>query len=427
MRKTRYSYAQRVELNKWFARSHDVLDASHESSYEHDEDHHTTGSTGSKTGLIVGIVVGLSLGVLILVLLYIRRRSIPYVRNWRFPWLSQPDDKDILTRRNTRNANQKFLWKHDDLESRSSTSMEYQTVLTRPIASPRVTENPWPRLKRLSRRRSRGVQEIIGTSKRPFATQPEQSPSSVPSFPLKTETSQSIITNDNEISTDYTNNQTELPRKKQFPESSWLILSPSKSDDQTNIETISRPETARTSRVTIPSYYYQYYRKYFDRDNYRVQSQQYPESRFSTSRDSDMISFGRPSMVLSSYQKRGTFSTIRPASSVTSKTLSQNYKDPLTPMSADPNFAYFEFDVHVLQKPKQVVVPARRNKSMDTNDESIIQRDKKNGHAPAASIATVSTAPIFRQHPGDEVDLESAARVGRVRSSLLNGLIVHRN
>lgn len=228
----------------------------------------------------------------------------------------------------------------------------------------------------------------------------------------------------------------ELPQKDRakFPESSWLSLTPDKLDEQIDVETAGRPSTARTSRVTIPSYYYHYYRKYFDRDSYRVQSQYYPESRLS----SDLISYRDRSSRASIYTKRGTTSTRHQRISTLGKPLvpdknfiNNDEKDPSEPITdQDSNLAYFEFDIHLPDKPKQAILPPhpplasrRSRRSMDTYGSHHQSRKKKNRQT-ASSIATVSTAPIFRQHPGEEVDLESMGRVGRVRSSVLSGLIV---
>lgn len=226
----------------------------------------------------------------------------------------------------------------------------------------------------------------------------------------------------------------ELPQKDmaKLPESSWLLLSPHNSDEQIDVESAVRPGTARTSRVTIPSYYYHYYRKYFDRESYRVQSQYYPESRLS----SDLISYRDRSSGISIHQRRGT-STNHERISTLSKPLVPDKgfidKDVSEPsIDQDPRLAYFEFDIHLPNKPKQAILPpppasaARKSRrSMDTyrSSQQYYNRKKKNRQT-ASSIATVSTAPIFRQHPGEEVDLESMGRVGRVRSSLLSGLIV---
>lgn len=229
-----------------------------------------------------------------------------------------------------------------------------------------------------------------------------------------------------------------LPQKDEtkLPESSWLSLTPDNLDEQIDVETAVRPSTARTSRVTIPSYYYHYYRKYFDRDNYRVPSQYYPESRLS----SDFISSRDRSSRTSIYTKRGTSTRRHERISTLSKpfvpdkNFTDNEKDPSEPPTdQDSNLAYFEFDIHPPNKPKQAILPppaaARRNRrSMDTYRSSqqqyYHQSRKKRNRQTGSSIATVSTAPIFRQHPGEEVDLESMGRVGRVRSSLLSGLIV---
>jgi hypothetical protein len=222
----------------------------------------------------------------------------------------------------------------------------------------------------------------------------------------------------------------ELPQKDKpkLPESSWLLLTPDNSDEQIDVETAGRPGTARTSRVTIPSYYYHYYRKYFDRDSYRVKSQYYPESRLS----SDLISYRDRSSRASIYQNRGT-STHHERISAHSKPLVPDKsfidKEPSEPLTdQDPNLAYFEFDVQLPHKPKQAILPpppARRSRrSMDTYGSHQDQSRKKKNRQTASSIATVSTAPIFRQHPGEQVDLESMGRVGRVRSSVLSGLIV---
>jgi hypothetical protein len=222
----------------------------------------------------------------------------------------------------------------------------------------------------------------------------------------------------------------EIPQKNkpQMPESSWLLLSPDNSDEQLDIETAGRPGTARTSRVTIPSYYYHYYRKYFDRDSYRVQSQYYPESPLS----SDLISYRDRSSRTSIYPKRSTsthhdrISTLsKPLVPEKSNNVNIDSSEPLT--DQDPNLAYFEFDIHLPHKPKQVVLPPSRRsrRSIDTYGSQQYQGSrKKKNRQTASSIATVSTAPIFRQHPGEEVDLESMGRVGRVRSSVLSGLIV---
>lgn len=236
--------------------------------------------------------------------------------------------------------------------------------------------------------------------------------------------------------------QPALPQKDRakLPESSWLSLTPDNLDEQIDIETAVRPSTARTSRVTIPSYYYHYYRKYFDRDNYRVPSQYYSESRLS----SDLISYRDRSSRASIYTKRGTSTRHKRISTlskplVPDKNSIDNEKDPSEPpKDQDSNLAYFEFDIHSSHKPNQAILPpppaaaaaARRSRRsmMDTYGSSqqqyYYQSRKKRNRQTASSIATVSTAPIFRQHPGEEVDLESMGRVGRVRSSLLNGLIV---
>lgn len=291
------------------------------------------------------------------------------------------------------------------------------------------------RLEKFRRRKSHGIKEMISvTAPTEFSVlqQEQQQLSPVHAYRPDTKSVRSSIISDVDTLPDL-KLRPELPQKEraQLPESSWLLLTPDNPDEQIDVETAGRPGTARTSRVTIPSYYYHYYRKYFDRDSYRVQSQYYPESRLS----SDLISYRDRSSRTSIYQKQGvsiyheTISTIHKPPVPDKGFIDKDPSEP--PTDQDLNLAYFEFDIHLPDKPKQAILPppapaARRSRrSMDTYRSSQkYQSRKKKNRQTASSIATVSTAPIFRQHPGEEVDLESMGRVGRVRSSVLSALIV---
>ncbi|KAE8552037.1 hypothetical protein EYB25_005928 [Talaromyces marneffei] len=371
-------------VNNRFSRSDNVLDTTVAGSYEYieargnDDPEH-----GYETGVIVGVVVFAFIGAFVFVLLYLRRRPGSQTRNWCFPKV---------------NINKKL------------------------------------RTEKLQRRKSHGIKEMIriSASTEFSALQPEQqqwSPVHVYRPNLKSARSSTI----SEVNT-VTDPKTRpgLPQKyrAKFPESSWLTLTPNNLDRQLDVETAGRPATARTSRVTIPSYYYHYYRKHLDQDSYRVQSQSYPESQFS----SDLMSYRDRSSRGSIYQKRGnsTHHERTPTLSqplVADRNFINDDKNPSKPPAdLDPNLAYFEFDIQLPHKPKQAIHPpsSRRSRgSMDTYESYIqYQGRRKKNRQTASSIATVSTAPIFRQHPGDEVDLESLSRVGRARSSLLNGLII---
>lgn len=286
----------------------------------------------------------------------------------------------------------------------------------------------------LRRRKSHGIKEMISVTERAqiFALQQEQQQfSSVKAHRPDTKSTRASIISDVDTLPGL-NHQPEILQKGRadIPESSWLLLSPAISDEKVDIETAGRPVTARTSRVTIPSYYYRYYRKYFDRDNYRVQSQYYPEQRLS----SGLISYRDRS---SSVTQRQSTSKQYEGVSINSEPLvtDKNLYDRDTSgqnelIDQDPRLAYFEFDIHLPHKTNQAILPpppaARGRRSMDTyrSSQQYHQSRRNQNRQTASSIATVSTAPIFRQHPGEEVDLGLVGRVGRIRSSVLSGLIV---
>jgi hypothetical protein len=67
--------------------------------------------------------------------------------------------------------------------------------------------------------------------------------------------------------------------------------------------------------------------------------------------------------------------------------------------------------------PKTVNVEGNR---LSQPAKAMVMRSSR--HISAGSINTVSTLPVFREHPGDEVDI-GQSRVGRIRSSSLRQLL----
>lgn len=204
--------------------------------------------------------------------------------------------------------------------------------------------------------------------------------------------------------------------KAMLTESSWLLLSPS--DDSDSLNETSRTPTistinlksevqtlARSSLVTIPSYYYNYHRKYLSQANSRAQSQYYPESidkRTLASQESGLNS--------SKDIHKWADSHIREAKQPNANSLYLEDDDK-------------DIDIHAFYRlptqPSEAAFPAaKRNRNLHGS------RHKHKKRHTVSSIATVSTATIFKQHPGDEVDLGSSSRVGRIRSSLLSGISV---
>lgn len=339
------------------------------------------------------ILVGLFLGAFVLGMLYLRRR--PKDR-------SHSRYRGLLTtweRRVAYNNKQEEPFQNPQVycycDAGLPTTQKSQTSLMGYIKTlPNMATRIWPRVKRLRKRKSLGIKEIISIeTPNKSVSQKQEHP--LPQPPYMTTPPPPVLSKTPTITSPRSTVQLaetspQVLEKQQINpmQSSWLLLSPNEPDDQADAKTIHSRGTNRTSMVTIPYYYYRYYNEFINRDNNRIQSQQFPP------------------------QKRPP--PLRPVSSI-SKSLLEDPKSSSILSDQDPRWGYFEFDLHVLQQPKEVVLPPRRT-SRSGNAAAVDKRKKRQMNL---SIATASTAPIFRQHPGEEVYLDSVNSHRRARSSFL--------